>query len=610
MACQAVYLADCYVGQDEWNRVRVDAWFTCFCDRNFASGETYCARGETVFARPKAATGPIQNVRGKIVVIDRGVNTFFEKAQHAVEAGAVGVIFVNTDDDEPPPFVANAGERVQIPCVVVKRSWLTGRGARVGREMTITVATMGPSGTVDIEALAQGFRNVGQPFEDHAFPANLNSIFLDWRTPLPGYLKRKQAEKVFWKRPHELLDAPRLWVDCAVPNDIIQGQIGDCYFLAAAATLCPHNIRGLFVEERYFDEGLVAVQFFKNGEWLDVVIDTRIPCRDDEPEFVTRPVFVTRPQKKEFWMIMLEKAYAKLHGSYEMLDGGRMEDALQDMTGCPPASVGLADLFKDARNSDESLRKVKAMHLLQQTAHGRRLQGAQNEAGATEQAMGQGLLAGHAYSITSVHRTRSGEVLVCLRNPWGQGEWEGAWADNDTRRWTKELQKEMKFINAVDGTFFMSISDFANKFDTIAYVDLVPNSFSVYRTKGSWKGESAGGCWANNPQFVVTTKKPTDLTISLSQPDGKMAAVPSRVLHDTYEEYIGIDIFMGAQPLTQWNSTRLLRSAVYEAKRTISLNLALKPGGYVVVVSTYEPPSEMDFYMSFYSSQHIELTQL
>ena len=49
-----------------------------------------------------------------------------------------------------------------------------------------------------------------------------------------------------------------------------------------------------------------------------------------------------------------------------------------------------------------------------------------------EEDLGNGLYAGHAYSITSVHKfnTSSGQVrLVRLRNPWGKTEWKGAWSD-------------------------------------------------------------------------------------------------------------------------------------------------------------------------------------
>ena len=41
--------------------------------------------------------------------------------------------------------------------------------------------------------------------------------------------------------------------------------------------------------------------------------------------------------------MLLEKAYAKIHGSYYLLKGGYVAEALMDLTGCPTSCYNLKD---------------------------------------------------------------------------------------------------------------------------------------------------------------------------------------------------------------------------------------------------------------------------
>lgn len=58
--------------------------------------------------------------------------------------------------------------------------------------------------------------------------------------------------------------------------------------------------------------------------------------------------------------------------------------------------------------------------------------------------MANGLVKGHAYSVTAVKRVRIGHGLLAyfknetiplirMRNPWGKTEWKGAWSDRSGR---------------------------------------------------------------------------------------------------------------------------------------------------------------------------------
>lgn len=100
---------------------------------------------------------------------------------------------------------------------------------------------------------------------------------------------------------------------------------------------------------------------------------------------------------------------------------------------------------------------------------------------------GTGLSGLHAYSLLAAYELKKvgskyellkpgdpkgGNVikLVKIRNPWGTGEWKGAWNDNDSK-WNPTLMKQVGHRKADDGIFFMPFADFKEFFDnyTITY---------------------------------------------------------------------------------------------------------------------------------------------
>jgi hypothetical protein len=99
---------------------------------------------------------------------------------------------------------------------------------------------------------------------------------------------------------------------------VVQGLLGDSYFLGVLAVLAerPGLIRNLFISDEVNEAGVFGVTMTKNGQKVDVLVDNYVPCNDEGD-----PCFASC-NTPELWVILLEKAWAKLHGSYHRIDGG------------------------------------------------------------------------------------------------------------------------------------------------------------------------------------------------------------------------------------------------------------------------------------------------
>jgi len=68
--------------------------------------------------------------------------------------------------------------------------------------------------------------------------------------------------------------------------------------------------------------GIFRFRFYHLGEWIDILIDDILPTKN-----------AAIAVKNEYWMLLLEKAYAKFLGSYDALAGGDPCWALCNLTG-------------------------------------------------------------------------------------------------------------------------------------------------------------------------------------------------------------------------------------------------------------------------------------
>nr|KAF6391445.1 calpain 3 [Pipistrellus kuhlii] len=455
-------------------------------------------------------------------------------------------------------------------------------------------------------------------YVDPEFPPDETSLFYSQKFPI----------QFVWKRPPEICENPRFIIGGANRTDICQGELGDCWFLAAIAclTLHEHLLFRVIPHDQSFVEnyaGIFHFQFWRYGDWVDVVIDDCLPTYNDQL------VFTKSNHRNEFWSALLEKAYAKLHGSYEALKGGNTTEAMEDFTG------GVTEFF-EIKDAPRDMYKIMKKAIERGSLMGCSIDTIVPVQYETRMACG--LVRGHAYSVTGLDETTFKDEkvkLVRLRNPWGQVEWTGSWSDG-WKDWSfvdKDEKARLKHEVAEEGEFWMSYDDFVYHFTKLEICNLTADAlesdtlqtWTVSVNEGRWvRGCSAGGCrnfpdtfWTN-PQYRLKLLEEDDdpedaevicsFLVALMQKnrrkDRKLGANLFTIGFAIYEvpkemhgnkQHLQKDFFL-------YNASKA-RSKTYINMREVSERFRLPPSEYVIVPSTYEPHQEGDFILRVFSEK-------
>jgi hypothetical protein len=196
-----------------------------------------------------------------------------------------------------------------------------------------------------------------------------------------------------------------LYVGGPSPQDVLQGRINDCYFLAALAAVArndPQAIRDMFTDN---GDGTYAIRFFRNGVPNYVTVDGSLP------DFTGTNVYAdfgghADGTAVELWVALTEKAYAQINESgwigqdgtntYAGIAEGYGDVALQQITGRSANFTWIINTSAD--------RLAAALTAGQPTILDSRPK------------PGNGVVASHAYVLTGYNST---DRTFTVYNPWG-----------------------------------------------------------------------------------------------------------------------------------------------------------------------------------------------
>ncbi|KAB0404791.1 hypothetical protein E2I00_018221, partial [Balaenoptera physalus] len=383
----------------------------------------------------------------------------------------------------------------------------------------------------------------------------------------------------------------------------------------------------------------LQLQFWQPSQWLDVVIDDRLPT------FRDRLVFLHSADRSELWRPCWRKPMLtvarlscrphRLNGSYEALKGGSAIEAMEDFTG------GVAETFTTKEtpgNFYEILDKALKRGSLVGCSIDIR------NAAESEARTPSGLIRGHAYTVTGIDQVnfRGQKIeLIRVRNPWGQVEWTRSWSDSGiplaqpsksacvTLLWTmgssgtvsertdrpRHNHHPPRAASPLGGR--MAFGDFQAHFDKVEVCNLTPDAlegdtvpkWEVAVPQGSWvRGATAGGCrsfldtfWTN-PQIKLSLtekdegqEKCTFLVALMQKDRRKLKRFGASMLTIGYAIYQcpGQDGHLNKDFFRHHASQARSKTSIN--LREVSDRFSLPPGAYTVIPSTFEPHQAADF---------------
>lgn len=197
-------------------------------------------------------------------------------------------------------------------------------------------------------------------------------------------------------------------------NDIVQGGVGDCYFmstLASAARERPTVIQNMFIDN---GDGTFTVRFFNNGVADYVTVDRFLPTNGGSAVYAGWGGGLSTSSSNELWAALAEKAYAQINESgwigrdntntYAGLNGGWMDVVMRQIAGLATTSNAIASMTRQQLIDLSNSNRLLTAGFVSGTDFG--------------------VVNNHAYAITSYNATNG---TFHLDNPWGSSDADVTW---------------------------------------------------------------------------------------------------------------------------------------------------------------------------------------
>ncbi|CDW74329.1 calpain family cysteine protease containing protein [Stylonychia lemnae] len=423
---------------------------------------------------------------------------------------------------------------------------------------------------------------------DQQFQPNEDAIA--WPQPLTAN-ELTGYKSASWERLGQLNPKSTLFGTSGYINDIVQGNIGDCYMLSGSAAVAEDNERFKqnFVSLEKNNAGIYGFNVWVRGIPFVQIIDDSVPYDKKQKEYIMAGV----GEDGALWGPLLEKSWAKTVGNYEIAGlGGSQSEVVNYLTNAPSEIFDTKDL--NAASMFEILNSADDKNFIMTIG---------TPGGSDKDICLYNLPCGHAYTLidSTIVKSADGKQqykLVQVRNPWrADQDFNGKWNDN-AKIWSTPGQTFAKQVNLEkkdDGLMWMEDFEVLKAFDQFEIGYYRPGWKHSWYEKLNDDGETS--------QYFITLDAPTLLDIKVEFYNPKMYGYDCR----------GEEISGGQLQLIQVGSNKVLQSKeITDSDRNGYINQSSSPvaaGKYRIEIQVQWTDKDVkDYTLSIYSAKKITIT--
>jgi len=275
--------------------------------------------------------------------------------------------------------------------------------------------------------------------------------------------KYPNLKKITWKRIEEIESEIEIFPEKISLEDFSEAKLNNNYFFNSLRFLLkyPYIIKEKFRLNLFNQIGYYEIILFIDGEWQIIFLDDYFPYDEINKEFL-----FSKPKKKNMWVMLLEKAWAKVNGGYSNIMGGKCEEVIFTFSSFP------YDIYL---HNEKIFPKEKLLELLENNLGKENiiiLSSTNEYVNDNKNKTNNAIVKGNYYSIIETKKYENKKlneefVLIHMKNLFDDPEWKWKGEYNEeSEKWTDDLKKTLEIEFPLEqGTYYLTIDEYYSIFD-------------------------------------------------------------------------------------------------------------------------------------------------